>query len=399
MLISLFVSVLLFSGDPAPPAPTSADDEVKAREFSFEIARLLNERDGEALAAAFDIEALLDRIFDYEGAKKATRLGFSVPFRMKSSRMGTQLCNTVMSEGAWAEPIRLTKNTDGSFNALVRVVRRRDTTFEYIDFRIASKESRWAISDTLSSLLPQSNSEYQRDQLYAGRSRAGSEVDQTKAKANRELIQLQSQSEYEAVLARLEEVEKTYEHTVFWQAQRIMALGKLGRFEEMSAAVTKALELDSSRIAAVMYAYNLSLSAKRFEEAISFLDLIDRWAGEDPYLEFVRGKLYLFLGKVELAIENFERSCEEDPYLPAPYRELLNVGVPRKRWSLVAKTLDGAEKYLGSDFTALPEAAAWQGFFASEEGKDWLAAWKLRQAEKAREQSEAEEASEASDDE
>ena len=130
MLVPVLVSLLLLAADPPPSAPTNPTELESVQEFSREIAALMNSRSAEALNALFDVEALLYRIFDLEGLRTGTRIGFALAFRATYAP-GKLICERTMSpEVAWAESLRVTKNEDGSYTSLVRVVRRK-TVFVY----------------------------------------------------------------------------------------------------------------------------------------------------------------------------------------------------------------------------------------------------------------------------
>ena len=394
MLISILVCAIMLTADPEPPAATSPEDS--ARQFAFRLAGFLNERDGAKLSAAFDTKEMTDRILDVEGADPIVRVGFEPGFR-DNFRLGEVYCAQMESD-AWSEPLRVTKNDEGGYKALLRVVQ-KGSLFYYLEFRIIQKGDDWAIVDLLSSGTPQTQCERTQSALLSRLELGFPKNTLDRSKAESSVSKLSKEGKFEEALARLEQVEAEWGSSPFMRWQRVLVLGGLARWEEMQSVADAALQKDPDQVAIAMTAYDYLQGAKKYKEALRYLDPLDRWAGEDPYVEFVRGLFFVVLGEKERAVEFLEKSIAEDRYLPGPYLQLVNLGVELERWELVGKTLHGCEEYLEWDLSSLADSEAFQGFFGSEVGKKWQAEWKLRQAEKAREQSEADEASDELDDE
>ena len=85
-MIQLLLPALLLFADPAPPTPTVASDEEKVRDFATGVAQSLNDRDVEAINAAFDVGELLLRVLNFEEIRVGTRIGFSTAFRAAYGR-------------------------------------------------------------------------------------------------------------------------------------------------------------------------------------------------------------------------------------------------------------------------------------------------------------------------
>ena len=392
MITPLLLIVLLFHSEPSPPPKVlSGDDpstEITERDeqvwaFANEIAIALNERNGKKVSEAFDLEALLDRVFDYEGALPGARLGFSIRFK-KIFRVGESLCErSFANEGAWSEPVLYWEEGDGGYAAVIRVVHSK-SSIEYLIFHVIPRGEGWAIADVSFSGDPETQSEFVRRLLILKSHLTDSSTLRERTLQRDELRQLRKQEKWEELLLKAETFEQAHGASLHVQSSRIAAFGKLGRLAEMKAVVKDALEQYPLSINPPMDAFSLLTSEKKYEEALHYVDLLDEWIEGDPYLEFIRGVLYSALGKKEIALEHFERCSEEDPLLYEPYNSAAKTALALKEWGRIVRALAGVEEHFDLDFTHLSEAESWQGFFSSDEGKEWFSAWKLRREERAK---------------
>jgi len=111
----------------------------------------------------------------------------------------------------------------------------------------------------------------------------------------------------------------------------------------------------------------------RFDRALEIIDRIDRWAGGDPYLDFMRANVLYADGKPAAARTAARRAIEREPSMEDPYWTLVSISLDAGDFVETARLLGEIEGVLGvaiGDLSTIPEYAR---FVESEAYGTWIA--------------------------
>lgn len=107
------------------------------------------------------------------------------------------------------------------------------------------------------------------------------------------------------------------------------------------------------------------------EKALGSIEKLLALVGDDGYLRFLVGSLWLQAGKVDEARKALEKAIDVEPELEDPYYGLVDVELTARDWPATARALSRCEKKLGVEFPALDKQEGFEEFVKSEAYAKW----------------------------
>ena len=362
LLVTAFILALTFQDAPAekeaPPTPT-------IEEFANQVVTAFSAGEADALSAFFDVERFLDRALGGVEADPPAVEGFRDGFK-KSFRLG-HLCAVLGNQG-WAERLRIEAKDDGSWGALCRLVY-PGAFIDYYVFRIEQHGGAFCVTDVSYLADCYSQSEVTLEGGEAIFTDPASPDGLQIALLFKKSKEQERAGEYEGLLQTITELEKRGHGTKRLLIQKLRVLSLLKKKDEYGALLEKIQETYPADPNLPHVLYKICLREGRLADALPHLDAIDRWAGDDPYIEYLRGILSNALKRRSDAKRFHRRAIEEDPLLLAPYYELIAYSLEEKDFETTGAMMTTLEELLESDLRAVLEDSQYEAFAASDAGK------------------------------
>jgi tetratricopeptide (TPR) repeat protein len=109
------------------------------------------------------------------------------------------------------------------------------------------------------------------------------------------------------------------------------------------------------------------IAKRRFEEAKSALEEMDRRVGGDPYLWALRGNILFLEGKTELAKTEIGRAVTADPSLEEGYLALIGISLKERRFKDTVRWLTTMRDVAGAEIASLESVPEHAEFIRSPE--------------------------------
>jgi tetratricopeptide (TPR) repeat protein len=109
------------------------------------------------------------------------------------------------------------------------------------------------------------------------------------------------------------------------------------------------------------------IAKRRFEEAKSALEEMDRRVGGDPYLWALRGNILFLEGKTELAKTEIGRAVTADPSLEEGYLALIGISLKERRFKDTVRWLTAMRDVAGAEIASLESVPEHAEFIRSPE--------------------------------
>lgn len=106
-------------------------------------------------------------------------------------------------------------------------------------------------------------------------------------------------------------------------------------------------------------------------KALATVDRLEKRVVRDPYLDSLRGNLYLQAGRPDEARRAFQRCVDDEPTLDAGYFGLVDAAMASEDFDSVAKLLTQLEELFGYDFDGIDNDAYFAPFVASSACRRW----------------------------
>jgi tetratricopeptide (TPR) repeat protein len=329
----------------ATPIPPPTDDECAA--FGRQIASWLSTHDLAAFEESLDLQALLDRVtngFDLSG-KEASDFQSGLISGMKNGVFRD------LGGVRQAHFLRVVQRPEGK-RAIVRIHLKFGVNYsEFICTRQADGKLKWvdefnySSGDMLSISLRNDALPMIADLKKGALDRlTNSESDYAKhvpeiARAT-SLFRAGKPAEAESLLKALP-VEVQTNHAVLVVRLQVAQAVSESDYLEVIQDWEKAYPNDS---ALALISIDGDIMRKNFTGAIAHVDLLDRMVGGDPYLDCIRGNIYVAAKNYPMAKQSANAALEADPHLATAYDILLGASLAEGDFNETAEVLERVER-------------------------------------------------------
>jgi tetratricopeptide (TPR) repeat protein len=117
-------------------------------------------------------------------------------------------------------------------------------------------------------------------------------------------------------------------------------------------------------------------SHKLFDRVLASIDGLDRTVGGDPYLDALRGRVYLLKGDLAAAKACARKSVEAEPDVPTAYLSLLTISLKEKNFAETSALLTAVQEKFPRRMPVLKNNPAYAEYTSSPQYRDWLNAKK-----------------------
>jgi hypothetical protein len=172
--------------------------------------------------------------------------------------------------------------------------------------------------------------------------------------------QAQANNQPARVLEIFDQLPPSLKKEKVWELGRIRAALMVGDEAKYAAALDEFLANHPGDPGADLVSIDASTIKKQYEKALEGVDRLDKAVGGDPYLDTLRGNIYLEWEKPDKARKAGERSIREAPALAPAYTVVVAATLRTKDYDATVATLRQMKKQFGQ--VHLEKLSDLQGF-------------------------------------
>ena len=361
--------------------PISAAEAATVAEVLQAAADAHDER---AFANQFDFAALVDLTLadsdDSSREARELRKGFEKGLLSGSSQLVKLIFTQIDNGGSYqylrtlerpegARPLFRLRTPEGALNYHEIILDRRPRGIRIVDFFVYASGER--ISETMERMMMTALPP--ETQTLWGRISGSAKSALRRAAPLNDMVEAHKAGNYPRALEIFDSLppelraDKGVQLIRVMSAQHVEAEVYRQAMDEYVAAFPNDPSMD-------LMSVDAHLMAGRFQEAHESIDRLDRKVGGDPYLQFMRGNLFLQEGKHDEANRQAEQILRSDERDLDAHWLLVAISLEKKEFQDTAKLLTKIRDELGMPLGDLRQLPDYADFVASPEFEAWQAA-------------------------